>query len=298
MGNSTFSKEIEGIPSNWNLIEKNYNDKYNGEIKSICEKIKKISDSKDNIVKFVGFVESNSNITLGTLVKLGKACGYLSPCATVVILYFNAMEKDADESIKSFCKSEIATEISGFLSTILQTHLKEALRNIDYNKIEFASDHCSTAIGFVETCYDKGDMTRWFDSIEQSSNGLNMLINILLITKMISDLYLGIVQEDFLEKEKERVEKLIGNLKNLVIESRRKSIVITTNGIPRPVKSATKRNKFSSTIVDKFYNYTHSTRGMEKSDTNKDYYKYKKNVIDKWTQDINNMIKNNDTIIE
>lgn len=298
MGNSVFSKEIEGIPSNWNIIEKNYNEQYNNRIKSVCEKIKKISDSKDNIEKFENFVESNGNIiSLGSLVKLGKVCGYLSPCATVIVLYFDLISKDAEETIKLYCKSEVAMEISNFLGTILQTHLKEALRNIEYDKNDFASDHCSTSITFVEICYEKGDLERWYDSIEKCAGGLQMLINILSITKIISDIYLGLVQLDYLEKETLRIENLINKLKKLVVNCRYKSIVITTSTIPIRYKRVQKpKYKYSSEIIDKLDGYTFTNRGATIDGATKYFNKYKSDIYVKWTIDINNMCKNNNDI--
>ena len=291
MGQSVFSLQVQGIPDDWDhIIEKNYNEKYYDEIHKVCDKIKKVSDNQDKIEKFVKFVESNSYITLSTLIKLGKMCGYLSPCASVINLYFDMTCKDAQESLKSFCKSEIATEISGFLTTILQTHLHEAFRNIEYDRIEFASDHCSTALAFVETTYEKGDLNRWCNTIELRPNGLHMLINILSITKIISDLHINIIESKFLEKEKIRIDTLLNNLVNLIIQQRKDSIIIITSSTPQRLKSPIVQNKFSSTIEDKFFNYNFRICGMSKDGTETKFNNYKNNVIEKWNDGLNNII--------
>ena len=132
MGNSSFSKEIIGIPDDWNFEKKSYEDNKN-KILLLCEGIKKVPN-QETLNKFVNMVKSNGNINLRMLIKFGKFCSYLSPCATILICCIEANSKSMEDSLKSYCKSEIAKEISDFLAIILETHIKEINRNIKYEK--------------------------------------------------------------------------------------------------------------------------------------------------------------------
>jgi hypothetical protein len=167
MGNTPFSKEISGIPDDWDFEKISSEDNKN-KILLLCEGIKNIPN-QETLEKFVNIVKSNTNVSLSLLMKFGKVCSYLSPCASILICCIEENSTKMEDSLKSYCKSEIAKEISDFLTIILETHLKEIKRNIKYEKLSIASDHASTAISLVETIYEKNKLNEWFKSIEDKS---------------------------------------------------------------------------------------------------------------------------------
>lgn len=202
-----------------------------------------------------------------------------------------------EKSIQSYCDDVISKEISGFLLTTLEVQLKEAMRNIENNKIDLASNYCSTGLSYVEICFIKGDLSRWFDSIENKSNGLKMLIDILSYTKVITDLYLNLIDNDLLEKETLRTKNIMDNLKKIIIESRKNIIIIDIWTIPQRVKSATKQNKYSSRIIDNFDGYKFINKAMTSYDSKILFEKYKNEVGIKWTEDLDKLFENNNQIV-
>jgi hypothetical protein len=230
--NSTFLNDIKGLPNEWDFT-KNYDpDKVKKDIQQICELIKNIPKTQD-IEKFVRLVEEGLSIELNFLLKISKIANNLSPFVSIIIIIIKENTESMEESLKSYCKSEISKEISDYLILNLKNHLNQVKYYIEKKDYNFASDHARTALGLVKTFYEEQKFQKWYNSIGNTQKGLNLLVNILFTTKMISDLYLDIIEKEYFEDENIKINTMLNDLIKLIVLERGNSIVINTNIGPK-----------------------------------------------------------------